>query len=83
MADLSKFTNDEQIILIITSCVEILLMMVSEMTEQNIDAVRKDVVNTNTAIVGLITDEEAKRRIKEQRRQYAEARKSFEQELDG
>ena len=47
MANLKNLTNDEQIILLNTSCVDLLLESVSKLSGKNIAQVREDVINTS------------------------------------
>lgn len=80
MTDLRNLTNDEQIILLNTSCVELLPPMVSKLSGKDVEQVRQDVVNANAMAIGLMSDEEAKNYIEKHRRQHAYAREIYEQE---
>ena len=82
MVNLKNFTNDEQIILLNVSCVELLLRMVSKLSGKDIAQVKQDVVNANAIAIGLMSDEEAKNYIEEHRHQHGVAREVFEQNLD-
>lgn len=82
MTDLSKLTNDEQIILLNTISVEILMNMAAKLVDKNIEEVKQDVANANAAFVGLMSDKQAKEYIEKHRRHHANARKAFEEDLN-
>ena len=82
MVNLKNFTNDEQIILLNTSCVELLLSMVSELFGEDVEQVRQDVIRVNAMAIGLMSDEQAKNHIEKHRRQHSVARRKYKQEVN-
>ena len=82
MTYLRNLTNDEQIILLNTSCVKLLLRMVSELSGKDVEQVRQDVISANAMAIGLMSDEQAKNYIEKHRRQHSVARRIYEQEVN-